>query len=101
MSGWPVGLNPVYLSPGEEVRLRHQILLSIQQLPHVVPFLLQKHSEELAVHWAGQAHLLVVLQDRKNNTDGKHSKNVEVSLLFIPKGHNIFLISLFKETTGQ
>lgn len=53
------------MSPGEEVRLWHQILISIQQFPHIVPFFLHEHPEELAVHWAGQAHLLIILQDNE------------------------------------
>ena len=72
MSGWPVGLRPVSLSPGEEVWLWHQILLSIQQFPHIVPLLLQKHPEELAVHWAGHAHLLIVLQTEKEKYGKKN-----------------------------
>lgn len=65
------------MSPGEEVWLRHQILLSIQQFPHIVPFLLQKHPEELAVHWTGHAHLLVILQDSERKAQmGKHSNNL-------------------------
>lgn len=63
MSGRPIGLSPVYISPVEEVRLRHKILISIQQFPHIVPFFLHEHPEELTVHWAGQAHLLVILRD--------------------------------------
>lgn len=49
------------MRPGEVVWLWHQVLLSIQQLPQVGAFLLQKHSEDLVVHRAGHAHLLLIL----------------------------------------
>lgn len=62
VSGRPIGLSSFSVRPGEDVWLRHQILLSVQELPHVVPLLLQQHPEELAVHRAGEAHLLVVLR---------------------------------------
>lgn len=61
MSGWPIRLDAIVVCPGEMVWLWHQVLLSIQQFPQVVAFLLQKHPEELVVHRAGHAPLLLVL----------------------------------------
>lgn len=61
MSGWPIGLDAIAVRPREVIWLWHQVLLSVQQFPQVVAFLLQKHPEELVVHGAGHAHLLLVL----------------------------------------
>lgn len=72
VSGRSIGLSAIYRGPGEDVWLRHQILLGVQQLPHVVSFLLQQHPEELAVHRAGQAHLLVVLRGSTQTLKSAH-----------------------------
>jgi len=63
--------HPVPLRAGVHVGLGDQVLLGVQEVPDLRTLLLQEPPEELAVHRAGQTHLLLVLMGGGRSRGGR------------------------------